>query len=251
MKDKSESFSKILDDIKNRLSSRFVFSFIFFWLIFNWKITISLLWYDIDQIKSLGFKNLYEFISFELKYNSNLFYIIVSSISYTFLLPISKSIINIYDSFIFEKQNFLKSKVIRDTLKNENDLLKLKLSSINNVSIIDGTWEIEYNDLPTAKEVRDNETKILEKIANETIKIANGRCFKTINQKEINVYFIDNFFYNDEIKELIFIKKLQNSQNENRISFVNALKLSTSGNFDTMTGFENGREIKYKKLKTR
>jgi len=256
MKDKSESFTKILDDIKNRFSSRFIFSFIFFWMIFNWRITISLLWYDIDQIESLGFKNLYEFIDFELKYNSKFFYSIISAISFTFLLPISKSAINIYDSFILEKRNFLKSKILSDSLRKEINSLKLKLSSINNEKIINGVWEIEYNDEIIVKELKDNEFIIPEKLTNETIKIMNGRCFKTIDQKEVNVYSIDNFFYNDEIRELIFIKKHENSQNENdnkimKTSFVNTLKLSTSSNFDTMTGLENGREITYKRIKIR
>ena len=124
--------SEILDDLKNRFASRFIFSYTIAWLLFNWKITIALLWYDKTQIEAEGCKSIFEFISDQLEITSNGWEVLCAALIYTFVLPISKSIINVWDEIILVLRNWIKTKVDVNQDAKTIKSLQSKLSMINN-----------------------------------------------------------------------------------------------------------------------
>ncbi|TDP60664.1 hypothetical protein [Flavobacterium dankookense] len=69
-----EKVLEVYNNIKDRLSNPFVFSFICSWLVYNWRIPVALIRYDKSQFSGCGCHTIFDFISFELaKTNSFLF----------------------------------------------------------------------------------------------------------------------------------------------------------------------------------
>lgn len=94
-----EKIPKILNNVKERISNPLIFSFICSWLVINWEITVSLLWYDSRQINNEGCKSIFAFIQDKLNRNNSLLYPVLFAIGYTFLMPIVKNLIRAFYSW--------------------------------------------------------------------------------------------------------------------------------------------------------
>jgi len=141
----AESMSKVLDDLKNRFASRFIFSFTMAWLIYNWQITVALFWYDKTQFQAEGCKSIFEFISDQLKNNTNSIKAFWTALIYTLGLPISKSLINIWDEVILDLRNWTKTKLIRNQDAKIIKNLNSKLKRVSDNSLINGVWMYNQN----------------------------------------------------------------------------------------------------------
>lgn len=235
-----EDISKVLDDLKNRFGSRFIFSFTIAWLLYHWQITVALFWYDKSQFQAEGCKSIFEFISDQLNANSNSDSAFWAALIYTFGLPISKSLINIWDEMIFDFRNWSKTKLVRSQDAKTIKALRIKLEKINDVKLLNGNWKVvttsNYTTSLTSYEIY---------IEDYTIYLLNG------NEKTVNSH-ITNFFYNAENKELIFIKDNNDSGTSSYIRrrAVNNLKIEPYGSEKmVLKGQENGVEITYTKYK--
>jgi len=237
-----ENLSNILDEIKNRFSSRFITFFIIYWLIFHWQITVALLWYDRTQIKAEGCKSIFEFISNQLINNNHWLKSFFYAIGSTFIFPIIKAIILVFDSKIIVcRKNFI-SKIRKDEYFNRIITLQNKIELFSDVNVLNGDWEFYSDNLDK------------NKLIPITFRIKNGLIYYHANDKfDSNPsYKIKNFFMND--KEITFtkVKSFANPQEEsakgeysdyNKINFLNL-----KDNIKIMDGFENGKNVKYIKI---
>ncbi len=203
-----------MDDLKNRFASRFIFSYTIAWLIFNWKISIALFWYDKSQFEAEGCKSIFEFISDQLKINSTYYEVFWVAIIYTFGLPISKSLINIWDEVILDLRNWSKTKLVRSQDAKTIKELRAKISSVGNVSILGGYWEYkEYQkDL-----YGDN------KAEPRHIYINHHTWYDILEQKKEEGYIIKDFYYNPNNSELVFTATLKSN-----FKIINRYRLSLS-----------------------
>lgn len=237
-----ENLSNILDEIKNRFSSRFITFFIIYWLIFHWQITVALLWYDRTQIKAEGCKSIFEFISNQLINNNHWLKSFFYAIGSTFIFPIIKAIILVFDSKIIVcRKNFI-SEIRKDEYFNRIITLQNKIDRFSDVNVLDGDWEF-YSDIL-------DENKLIPIV----FRIKNGLIYYHANDKfdSKSFYKITNFFMND--KDITFTKEKipQNFQEENSkgqytdYNKINFLKLSN--NITKMEGTENGKNVEYIKI---
>ena len=99
-KDNMEKVSEILNNIKDRLSNPLIFSFICSWLVYNWEISVALIWYDNKQIKACGCNSIFDFIQHQLSREGSFRYPLIFAICYTFLIPLIKSGIKLFYTWI-------------------------------------------------------------------------------------------------------------------------------------------------------
>ena len=90
-----EKISEVWGNIKDRLTNPLLFSFFCSWLIFNWEIPVSLIWYDSEQIKVSGHNSIFQFIHCKLNKEHSFLYPILFAIFYTLLIPIIRNGISI------------------------------------------------------------------------------------------------------------------------------------------------------------
>ena len=95
-----DKISDIFKNIKDRLSSPLFFSFIFSWIICNWKVTIALLWYDPKQIEKEEFKSIFDFIYLNTDPWNTFYLPLILAIAYTILSPIVSNAIRLFNSQI-------------------------------------------------------------------------------------------------------------------------------------------------------
>lgn len=88
-----EKISSILDNVKERLKSPLIFSFIISWIFVNWKISVALIWYDPPK-NSQGHLSLIDFISSQINLCNSIIWPTTLAIAYTSLSPIIKNCIN-------------------------------------------------------------------------------------------------------------------------------------------------------------
>lgn len=94
-----DKISEILNNIKDRFSNPLIFSFVCAWLVFNWEITVALLWYDTKEIRAEGCQSIFEFIRDYLRRKDTLTYPILFALIYTFLFPIIKNIVSAFNTW--------------------------------------------------------------------------------------------------------------------------------------------------------
>lgn len=274
-----EKVKDVLDDIlggiKERFNNPLVFSFICSWLIVNWKITVALIWYDTTQMQG---KTIFEFISCNIySYKDCYFYLpFILAIAYTFGMPFLKNrvstfyaakdkerhdeILKISETATISVNEYLKLKEEYDEknkilsnlinaktesdkiniLSNELNKKEIELSetrkeleikesfitSLTDIKIIEGTWKCEYG-------ITNGQT------GDEIITIQDNKY--TINKNSIYKFRIENFNYNPNTKEVFFIKKLKNKENQYDDTpniLVNSLKFE---NENLLKGFENDK----------
>ena len=89
----------VFDNIKDRFTNPLIFSFISSWLIINWPITVSLLWYDTRQIDKTGYNSIFEFISHKITFEESLRNPLCFALGYTLIMPIIKNLIRAFYSW--------------------------------------------------------------------------------------------------------------------------------------------------------
>jgi hypothetical protein len=99
-----DKISEILDDIKLRLTSPFLLSFFISWCLWNWKITLGLLWYDSTALEQHGWSSVWEFVKtsgsgFKLFWGP-----FISAVVYTTAFPWVNTAITWYNSWIIAKR---------------------------------------------------------------------------------------------------------------------------------------------------
>ena len=90
-----EKLSSLLNNIKERLSSPLIFSFIVSWIFINWKISVALLWYDPPKL-SMGHLSLIDYISSQTNTYKSFYLPIAFALLYTFCSPLVKNLINAF-----------------------------------------------------------------------------------------------------------------------------------------------------------
>lgn len=95
-----DKISEVFDSIKERVSNPLIFSFIFSWLIFNWRIPVALFWFDEKQISANGCSSIFEFIEDEWKRNGYFWTPFFLALAYTFGFPIFKNLVSAFQTWI-------------------------------------------------------------------------------------------------------------------------------------------------------
>jgi hypothetical protein len=95
-----EKISDFFKDIKDRLSSPLLSSFIIAWLITNWRIPIGLLFYKIDDLKLDGYNSYDDLINRNINLNNSLSWPLSIALFYTFIFPIIKNVILAFSAWV-------------------------------------------------------------------------------------------------------------------------------------------------------
>lgn len=245
-----EKVIEIYNNIKDRLSNPFVFSFICSWLVYNWEITIALIWYDKTQISAEGFKSIYEFIQYKLNTKFLTPYIppILFAFIYTLIIPYFKHGISILNQLAYNWGKEKEIKIIKEitaneikTLKNDIQVVSLnydnavrRLENIYNSSILNGNWTFKLDDGG-------------DDYLSYEIRFSNNEGFLVESfDYHDKMFVVKNFFYDKETKKVFFIKEIEDSHreenNDSDIFKINDLYLRDS---NTLIGTENGEDVEY------
>lgn len=231
----------ILRGIKDRLSSPLIFSFLLSWLIFNWEITVALLWYDVAYLKIEG-NTLIDFIRARINPFDSFYYPLIFALAYTLLSPPIKVLISAFNTWISKKgenwnvqiskgakvpiekfltlrENFEKrSAILEDAISKESttleDLEKLNtaflqtreeqnrmMTQISDLRAI--TDNIYRSDILNGPWIRT----VYRALGNEqieNIQIHNGRVSVTENGQKIDKYQIEHFMYDSNSNRMHF-----------------------------------------------
>ncbi|MCX6351900.1 MAG: hypothetical protein NTX03_08555 [Bacteroidetes bacterium] len=91
-----DKIKDIFKNINDRISNPLIFSFLCSWLVINWQIVVSLIWYDPAQIEKTGRSSIFNFIIDKTDSCDNLWYPLLCAVIYTGLMPIVKIGINAF-----------------------------------------------------------------------------------------------------------------------------------------------------------
>ena len=86
-----DKVSDILKNIKDRLSSPFIFSFLLSWLVYNWQVTIALIWFNPDQIKRAGYTSIFDLINCRISVTPSWTWPLLVAFLYTLVWPIVRN----------------------------------------------------------------------------------------------------------------------------------------------------------------
>lgn len=89
-----------LAEINERTRSPLIYSFLIAWVIFNWKIPVSLLFEDVKELEAHGYHSHLQFIQAKLNWSNGFFHPFYSALIYTFGFPFVKNIISIFNAWI-------------------------------------------------------------------------------------------------------------------------------------------------------
>jgi hypothetical protein len=77
----------VFDDLKERISSPFIFSFVLSFLVANWRIIIGLMFLDKTELYARGVRDQVDFVSQALNWGNGLFWPLGGALFYCFVYP--------------------------------------------------------------------------------------------------------------------------------------------------------------------
>ncbi len=242
-----EKVKDVYENIKDRLSNPLIFSFVFSWLIYNWEITIALLWYDKTQFQAEGCKSIFEFI--QDKINTKCWSTalpLVFAFLYTFGFPYLKQGIRIFNQIALKWGDKNEVKYVKDgltaekiDLQNKINNLGKKLDNAINYNVLNGEWRKDNHP--------NSGTGYGKTLRGDKILFKNGRCF--IDDEINETYNITDFFqYHNSNKMIIVLEKINNPMSlEARDVFLTILE--ENGGNEKFIGTVNGYPITLTKIK--
>ena len=242
-----EKVIEIYNNIKDRLSNPFVFSFICSWLVYNWRIPVALIWYDKSQFSGCGCHTIFDFISFELaKTNSFLFPLFLAFV-YTISIPFIKNGVRIVSAYAQKWGENEEIKALDGGKIGVEKYLKLKDDYIKATKRLEETIEDEkkYLTLNTdlLNEINDVKSQLNDSLVernnlNDKIRKINDYSFlngKWIKAKEFIVannlgkgkninatvfrFFNGKCYLNDETENKLIITEFFNNVDNQKIMF--------------------------------
>ncbi len=239
-----DKISEVFDSIKERVSNPLIFSFIFSWLIFNWRIPVALFWFDEKQISANGCSSIFEFIEDDWKRNGSIGWPLVFAIGYIIVIPFVKNGVRIVSAHAqkwgeneeikaldggkigVEKYLKLKddyknaTKKLEETIEDEKKYLTLNtdlLNEINDVKSHLNDTLVERNNLnDKIRRINDYSflngswkvtTKTIDNVKEEVeIYIENGTIHSVNNKVRKPICQITDFYYDESNNRIIFLK---------------------------------------------
>lgn len=248
-----EKINDILDNLKERFSNPFIFSFVCSWLIFNWQITVGLIWYDPFQIEKAGYNSIFDLISQNLNFLNSFLFPFISAIIYTTLMPIVKNLISALHSWTTKWGDNWNLKILDNGKISINKYLKLRSDHIERTKILEDiisaekTYQEQYNSARTellseknknleVSQKLNNSEKFIQQLydfkfldgkwlnnyqfpngqkSSENIFIENGKYYviSTFGEKE-HKFDIKNYFHDNRNGNLFFIKEILSSEKD-------------------------------------
>jgi hypothetical protein len=105
-----ETIKDFFGELKERASNPLVSSYVIAWLIFNWPITIGILFYSQEELQLDGVRSYVDLVSRNSSIWLNLVLPAIFALAYTFVFPYVKAVVKLYHAKI--------------SAKNESDILK-------------------------------------------------------------------------------------------------------------------------------
>jgi hypothetical protein len=274
-----EKIKEIITNLSERFSSPLIFSFISSWIVINWQISISLIWYDSDQISNAGFNNIFDFINSKLNIIESFCYPLSVALIYTFIYPLLRNVIEAFivwteswgekwnlsiskqsnvsiEKYIKLREDYDKrSKILESTISNETftidaletlktESLKLK-DEFNQLRISSTDLQEVINSLFDLRVLSGHwinvyETESGEK-GSENIFIDGDNYFTISNfGQKILRFHIVNFCYDIRTKKMFFTKEVIENDKKNRpINEHFSINTLVLINKDTLEGTEN------------
>lgn len=236
-----DNVKDILRGINERLSSPLIFSFLLSWLIFNWEITVGLLWYNVYSIKMEG-GTLINYIQSRINPEHSIYYPLGFALLYTLAGPIVKNLINAFNTwaakwgenwniniskgakvpiekFLTLRENFQKrSKILEDAISKETSTLTELEKVKTDLLAARNEQNKQSNDISNLRAVVDNIHRsdilngpwirtVYQANGNEqveNIQIHNGRVTVTENGQKVDKYNIQHFMYDLNSNEMHF-----------------------------------------------
>lgn len=96
-----ESFKDIFNSIKERFTNPLIFSFIISWLIYNWKITICLIYFNPEEFIKINNTDSLNFIASELNRKGSTLWPIIFAFVYTASVPLLKNLVRAFYSWCY------------------------------------------------------------------------------------------------------------------------------------------------------
>jgi hypothetical protein len=189
-----DKIKDIFNNIKERLSNPFLFSFLIAFLVYNWEITLSIFYNDYNQIKAEGCKSIFEFVRDRWDNNGKLFMPFLIALLYTFVFPIFRNLVNAFQTWIVKWGEDWNLKISKNSKIGIDKYLALRDNYIEKTKSLEEIIESESKFLIEL----DSKTKEVDELKSENLlmkdRIDDANTF-------INTYKDLNFIYgNWELK---------------------------------------------------
>jgi len=279
--------AELFDSFKERFSNPLIFSFLCYWILYNWKIALALFWYDPDQLPIDS--SIYSFIENQLASCKSWSIPLTFAVIYTALMPILRTFIKVFysrinkwgenwnlqilsgsqvsiDKYLKLRQNLvartkLLENVIRDESQYRSKFEDMKTQLIEAQSTLESN-KAYISHLQGKMDESDNLGMISGKWLNnyqratgengtEEIEIQGNNyiVLSSFGQKETK-YLIKDFRYKSDNKEVFFVKESikENDLGNGKVEKELLINRLRIENADTLVGTENlTTSIEYKK----
>lgn len=196
---------EIRRELNERLSSPFFFSFIISWCVFNWKIIIGLLFYDLPELYFDGYNSYIDLIYNNLHISTSICWPVASALLYTFVYPLLRNGIYVFNTYVDQKAENYNIKARKDGSVSINKYLQIRQSYKDRTTYLESIIQDESVHTEMIDELRDQLTSLRDSKRNadeelikwkdnNTSSIIDGQWEVTIEKTRTNEK--DSYFLN-------------------------------------------------------
>lgn len=161
-----DKLNDIFKEIKQRVTSPLIFSFLLSWIIINWRVTIGLVFYKIEDLAKDQYQSYTDLIVKNYGPWHYYYYPILIAIGYTFVFPFIRSGIKLFQSW----------------LNRETDKRLFKIAGTTTVPMerFIKDRELYLSNTEKLKEIMDKESEYLNE--NQTLRAERNRLQEQLNE---------------------------------------------------------------------
>lgn len=176
-------FRDFLVQVYDRVSSPLISSFIISWIIVNWRITIGLLFYDMEQLAVDGYTSYQDLIIKNSSIYTQLCIPLTAALGYTFVYPFIRNVILSFLSWTrgwgstWQLKASKGSKVPMERFIRVSDDLHRQSQELENLMMSEGRLLRERDTLLAEKEAREKENQDFRLRENQLHAYSSGEFF--------------------------------------------------------------------------
>ena len=168
-----EKAGEMIETIKERLANPFLTSFLISWLVYNWRITVGLVWYDTKSIQDEGYTSLYDLISTQIRCPESHYYPALAALGLSIGLPFLRIVFGAFDALMTRIGNSWFFGIMKNSSISTSKYLDLRdayLTSIEQLEKVikdESNFQSQYQAVqPELIQLR-NDSKVLAEMTNE------------------------------------------------------------------------------------